>query len=181
MDDLARRQLASIAELVEVTGSAGVPVWLRGGWAMDFYLGAVTRPHVDVDWYCWHEDAHRLAALLLARGWRPDRRMPAERQLDLFAGDVEVSVAYLGRDDSGRPTVGTGPWAGTPLPAGMLDAPPGRIGSLTVPAISVAAQIEFKQMYPVWMPERPRRPKDAADLARLLAGPRRSGPRTPRP
>ncbi|MGW3606099.1 hypothetical protein [Micromonospora sp. NPDC005161] len=51
----------------------------------------------------------------------------------------------------------------------MLDAPAGRIGALTVPTISVSAQIEFKQMYPIWMPERPRRPKDADDLARLRA------------
>ncbi|WP_263643351.1 hypothetical protein [Micromonospora aurantiaca (nom. illeg.)] len=35
--------------------------------------------------------------------------------------------------------------------------------------ISVAAQIEFKEMFPVWMPERQRRAKDAADLARLRA------------
>ncbi|WCN80624.1 nucleotidyltransferase domain-containing protein [Micromonospora sp. LH3U1] len=181
MDDLAHRQFASIAEVVAVTGTADIPVWLRGGWAMDFHLGTVTRPHVDVDWYCWREDADRLAALLLARGWRPDPRMPVELQLDLFIADVEVSFAYLGRDDAGRPTVGAGSWAGTPLPAGMLDAPPGRIGSLSVPTISVAAQIEFKQMYPVWMPERPRRPKDADDLVRLGAGPDRAGPRTPRP
>ncbi|MEH1168578.1 aminoglycoside adenylyltransferase [Micromonospora sp. CPCC 205539] len=169
MDDLAHRQLASIAEVLEVAGAAGVPVWLRGGWAMDFQLGAVTRPHLDVDWYCWRDDADRLAALLLARGWRVDPRMPMELQLDLFAGDVEVSFAYLGRDGAGRATVGAGSWAGTPLPAGMLDAPPGRIGSQTAPTISVAAQIEFKQMYPIWMPERPRRPKDADDLARLRA------------
>lgn len=181
VDELARRQLASIAEVVAVTGAAGVPVWLRGGWAMDFQLGAATRPHVDVDWYCWREDADRLATLLLSRGWRFDPRMPVDRQLDLFVGDVEVSFAYLGRDRTGRPTVGAGPWEGTPLPAGMLDASPGRIGPLVVPTISVAAQIEFKQMYPVWMPERPRRPKDADDLARLRAGPGRAGPRTPRP
>ncbi|SCE94756.1 2''-aminoglycoside nucleotidyltransferase [Micromonospora coriariae] len=169
MDELARRQLASIAEVIAVTGSAAIPVWLRGGWAMDFHLGSVTRPHVDVDWYCWRGDAERLATLLLARDWRPDPRMPVEQQLDLYAGDVEVSFAYLGRDRAGRPTVGAGSWAGTPLPAGMLDAPPGRIGALTVPTISVAAQIEFKQMYPIWMPERQRRPKDADDLARLRA------------
>ncbi|TNH31515.1 aminoglycoside adenylyltransferase [Micromonospora orduensis] len=149
MDELARRQVASIAEVVEVTGTAGMPVWLRGGWAMDFQLGAVTRPHLDVDWYCWRDDADRLAALLLARGWLPDPRMPVETQLDLVVGDVEVSFAYLGRDRAGRPTVGGGSWAGAPLPAGMLDAPSGRIGTLTVPTISVAAQIEFKQMYPV--------------------------------
>ncbi|MEU8184363.1 aminoglycoside adenylyltransferase [Micromonospora sp. NPDC049044] len=181
MDELARRQLASIAEVVAVAGAADIPVWLRGGWAMDFQLGVVTRPHVDVDWYCWRDDAGRLADLLLGRAWRSDPRMPVESQLDLFTADVEVSFAYLGRDSTGRPTVGAGPWAGTLLPAGMLDAPPGRFGPLTVPTISVAAQIEFKQMYPVWMPERPRRPKDADDLTRLLALPGRGCPRTPRP
>ncbi|MFE9205762.1 hypothetical protein [Micromonospora sp. NPDC007230] len=49
----------------------------------------------------------------------------------------------------------------------MLDARPGRIGPLAAPIISAAAQIEFKEMFPVWMPARPRRAKDAADLARL--------------
>ncbi|WP_433126989.1 nucleotidyltransferase domain-containing protein [Micromonospora sp. CA-240977] len=181
MDGFTRRQLATIAEVVAVTRSAGIPTWLRGGWAMDFQVGAVTRPHVDVDWYCWREDADRLATLLLALGWRLDPRMPVEVQLELFAGDVEVSIAYLGRNAAGGPTVGAGPWDGTPLPAGMLDAPPGRIGPLSVPTISVAAQIAFKQMYPVWMPERPRRPKDADDLTRLLALPGRGCPRTPRP
>jgi hypothetical protein len=37
------------------------------------------------------------------------------------------------------------------------------------PVISPAAQIEIKQMMPVWVPGRPRRPKDAADIARLRA------------
>ncbi|MCM0675730.1 aminoglycoside adenylyltransferase [Micromonospora phytophila] len=171
MDGLAGRQLESIGEVVRVAGAAGLGVWLRGGWAMDFHLGAVTRPHVDVDWYCWRADADRLAALLLGRGWRVDPRMPVDVQRDLVGPDgVEVSFAYLARDGAGRVTVGAGPWAGTPLPAGMLDGPPGRIGALTAPVISVAAQIEVKEMFPVWMPDRPRRPKDAEDLARLRAG-----------
>ncbi|MGW4499409.1 nucleotidyltransferase domain-containing protein [Micromonospora sp. NPDC004336] len=167
MDDLARRQLDSIAELTEAASAAGVEVWLRGGWAMDFLLGEVTRPHVDVDWYCWAADARRLAELLHARGWRPDPTMPVDLQLDLLRDGVEVSVAYLARDPAGRVVVGAGPWAGTALPDGMLAGPPGRIGPLTVPVISVAAQIEFKEMFPVWMPDRPRRAKDTADLARL--------------
>ncbi|MFC4145943.1 nucleotidyltransferase domain-containing protein [Micromonospora mangrovi] len=169
IDGLPGRQLAAIDEVVRVARAAGIAVWLRGGWAMDFHLGEVTRPHVDVDWYCWRADADRLAALLTARGWRPDPRMPVATQLDLLRDDVELSVAYLDRDAAGRVVVGAGPWTGTPLPDGMLDAPPGRIGALTAPVIAVAAQIEFKEMFPVWMPERPRRPKDTTDLARLRA------------
>ncbi|TDC28959.1 aminoglycoside adenylyltransferase [Micromonospora sp. 15K316] len=169
MDGLTERQLASVDEVVEVAAAVGVEVWLRGGWAMDFHLGRVTRPHVDVDWYCWRADVERLASSLIGRGWRPDLRMPVGVQLDLFRGDVEVSFAYLARDAAGRVKVGAGPWAGTPLPAGMLDGPPGRIGPHTAPVISVAAQIEFKEMFPVWMPEHPRRPKDADDVARLRA------------
>jgi hypothetical protein len=165
-----------IAEVVAITDDLGIEVWLRGGWAMDFRLGEVTRPHVDVDWYCWRRDAGRLAALLGGHGWRPDPRMPVETQLDLLRDDVELSFAYLDRDAAGRVVVGAGPWAGTPLPEGMLDAPQGRIGSLSAPAISLAAQIEFKEMYPVWMPDRPRRPKDTADLVRLRAS-RDAGPR----
>lgn len=33
--------------------------------------------------------------------------------------------------------------------------------------ISPEAQIEIKEMMPVWVPERPRRPKDRDDLALL--------------
>ncbi|MFF5175491.1 nucleotidyltransferase domain-containing protein [Micromonospora sp. NPDC000089] len=169
IDERAARQLASIAQVLELTAPAGIPVWLRGGWAMDFCLGEVTRPHTDVDWYCWRADADRLAALLTGHGWAPDPRVPVETQLDLVRGDVEASFAYLDRDAAGRVVVGGGPWAGTPLPAGLLDGPESRIGALVAPVIGVAAQIEFKEMYPVWMPERPRRAKDAADLARLRA------------
>ncbi|WP_228986668.1 nucleotidyltransferase domain-containing protein [Micromonospora sp. DH13] len=174
-DGLAARQLAAIAETVTVARAVGVALWLRGGWAMDFALGEVTRPHVDVDWYCWRDDADRLAEALGARGWRVAPRLPVDVQLELVRDDVELSVAYLSRDAAGQVVVGAGPWAGTPLPAGMLDAPPGRIGDLAAPVVAVAAQIEFKEMFPVWMPDRPRRPKDAADLARLRARHRRPG------
>ncbi|MFG3696741.1 nucleotidyltransferase domain-containing protein [Micromonospora sp. NPDC047620] len=90
MDGLTGRQLDGIAELAGLASTAGVEVWLRGGWAMDFHLGEVTRPHVDVDWYCWRADAERLAGLLRAHGWRPDPRMPVHLQLDLVRDDVEV-------------------------------------------------------------------------------------------
>ncbi len=49
----------------------------------------------------------------------------------------------------------------------MLDWPPGRIGPARCPIISPHVQIESKEMWPVWVPGSPRRPKDAEDIVRL--------------
>ncbi|MFJ2781433.1 nucleotidyltransferase domain-containing protein [Kitasatospora sp. NPDC087315] len=45
----ADRQLAQIAETVGLARRLGVRVWLRGGWAMDFFLGELTRDHGGMD------------------------------------------------------------------------------------------------------------------------------------
>jgi Aminoglycoside-2''-adenylyltransferase len=117
----------------------GVQVWLRGGWAMDFFLGQVTRDHVDIDWEAWN-----------ARGQ-----------------DSKVTVAG-------------GLFAGEPWPDGMLDwLPAERIGSVQCRIISPAVQIECKEMMPVSVPGRPRRPKDAEDVARLRQALEELGRRRP--
>ena len=168
-DDMAKRQLRVIEEIVGAATRADIDVWLRGGWAMDFSLGQVTRPHVDVDWFCWLADAERLATTLRERGYADDQRVPPQLQLDLLKNKVEISFAYLARNDAGQVVVGAGPWTGAPFPDRMLDGSTGRLAGLTCPIISPAAQIELKQMYPVWMPERPRRLKDGEDVIQLRA------------
>jgi hypothetical protein len=149
--------------------ATGVEVWLRGGWAMDFYLGEVTREHVDVDWFAWASDAEPLTGALARLGFASGAGPPRDQQLEFVRDGVELSFALLARDDHGRIVVAGGPWAGEPWPAGMLDAPPGRIGEVECPIIDPRAQIEIKEMMPVWVPGMPRRPKDAADIARLRA------------
>lgn len=47
----AEHQVQLIAEIVALSGPLRAPVWLRGGWAVDFFLGQVTRDHVDIDWF----------------------------------------------------------------------------------------------------------------------------------
>lgn len=165
MDEVrVRRQLGMIAEV----RGLGVEVWLRGGWAMDFWLGEVTRDHEDVDWFAWARDAPVLRERLGALGYEDQRA--DDQQLDLVRDGEELSFALVTRDPAGRVVVAGGPWAGTPWPAGMLDeAEPGRLGGVECPVVSPAAQIEIKRMMPVWVPGRPRRPKDAEDVARLEA------------
>ena len=167
--DRASRQLGLISEVAAVAARLEVEVWLRGGWAMDFFLGEITRDHEDIDWFAWAADARRIEAALRERGFVPVDGPPAAQQLDLVRDGEESSFAWLARDDAGRVVVAGGPWAGQPWPAGMLDGPTGRLGHLRCRVISAAAQIEIKQMMPIWDPGRRRRPKDAEDIARLAA------------
>jgi len=67
--ELLLRQVAAVAEVVDVAIDLAVEVWLRGGWAMDFYLGGITRDHLDVDWFVWAGAMPGLVGELLRRGW----------------------------------------------------------------------------------------------------------------
>jgi hypothetical protein len=171
------RQLRLIGETVEITKALGVEVWLRGGWAMDFFIGEVTRDHEDIDWFAWAKDASALTDGLLRSGYEPRSGPPSDQQLDFCKQGVESSFALLGQGRFGRVVVAGGPWAGEMWPEGILDAFVGRIGALRCRIISPRAQIEIKQMMPVWVPGRPRRRKDAEDITLLEAALGKQGTR----
>jgi hypothetical protein len=180
-------QLRVIGEVVGVCDRAGVDLWLRGGWAMDFFLGEVTRPHRDIDFFCPASDADRLVVLLQGLGYHDeyaappadpapavrssevgDRRPAPGQQRDLVSPEgADVSFALFARDHDGCPTVAGGPYAGERWPADLLDGPIARLGDVRCRIAGPRAQIEIKQMMPVWVPGLPRREKDAADITRL--------------
>ncbi|WP_328623489.1 nucleotidyltransferase domain-containing protein [Streptomyces sp. NBC_00354] len=120
----ADQQLRLIAEIVQVAGALEVEVWLRGGWAMDFFLGEVTRDHEDIDWFAWTDNAGALAEGLLLHGYQPIPGPPPDLQLDFAKDGLDNSFTFLDRDMAGRVVVAGGPWAGAPWPEGMLDAGP---------------------------------------------------------
>ncbi len=70
------RQLTLIEELTSICHSLPIELWLRGGWAVDFFIGRVTREHEDIDLFIWATDAPALARELDRAGLRPkpDRR-----------------------------------------------------------------------------------------------------------
>jgi hypothetical protein len=80
-----QRQLRLIADTVAMSERIGVQIWLRGGWAMDFFLGRVTRDHADIDWAAWIEDAPALTAALHADGYQAITGPPPDQQLDVAA------------------------------------------------------------------------------------------------
>ena len=156
-----------IADTVRMSERLAVQIWLRGGWAMDFFLGHVTREHVDIDWMAWMDDAAAITAALHADGYQTVTGPPPDQQLDVVKDGEEMSFGWLAPRDDGQVTVAGGPYAGEPWPEGMLDWLPGHIGAVQCPIINPRVQIECKEMTPVWVPGRPRRPKDADDITRL--------------
>jgi|GEM_PF-4620527 len=166
-DALQAAQLQAIDTVDRLTRSFGGQAWLRGGWAMDFCLGHVTRSHTDVDIFIDEVVHRRTVDALIAQGWVLDDRLPVERQADLSRDGVELSLNPV-RQVEGVAVHGPGPWEGEPFPGDMLE----HAGRTTVQGveashISPMAQIEFKLMTPVWRPDLGVRTKDEADVALL--------------
>ena len=62
-------QLATMASLSSVLEQHGLDYWLFGGWAVDFWVGRVTRPHDDIDVAAWRGDYDRIKTCLEGAGW----------------------------------------------------------------------------------------------------------------
>ena len=58
-----------VVAIVDVLESAGVDVWLDGGWGVDALLEEQTRPHDDLDLVAALEDVPRLRELTAQRGY----------------------------------------------------------------------------------------------------------------
>jgi hypothetical protein len=77
---------------------------------------------------------------------------------------VKSSSAYLYRKSDG--TLGVeGPQSDWRFPANSFEDPPGRIGDLVLPAMSIEGMLAMKEQFPTLRNGRPLRDKDVADIA----------------
>jgi hypothetical protein len=166
----AGRQLALIEEFASLAEGAGVDCWLRGGWALDFLLGRITRPHEDIDLFVWASDASKLVAVLERYGYEEVGGPPPAQQRNLVKAGEELHVTLLERNAAGVVTAG-GRWADSPWPEGMLDGPVGRIGEVSCRVISAEAQLWAKEEVPKALghEQRDRDPGDLELLRRAVA------------
>ena len=67
----ARRQLDAIASLAHMFRERRIDAWLFGGWAVDFWVGRVSRAHDDVDLAVLLGDRAAIHDLILGAGWLP--------------------------------------------------------------------------------------------------------------
>lgn len=63
------RGLAALGSAASALDSAELEHWFFGGWAVDLWVGRLTRPHDDIDVLVWRRDEPRVHEALGAAGW----------------------------------------------------------------------------------------------------------------
>jgi lincosamide nucleotidyltransferase A/C/D/E len=93
----------ALVDLLRLFESAGIEVWLDGGWAVDALLGAQTRPHKDVDIILRVTDLRNLRAILAGRGFEMrDGGTESNFVLaDRFGLEVDVHAIVFDREGNG--------------------------------------------------------------------------------
>jgi hypothetical protein len=91
-----------LAELDALLDRSAFDYWLLGGWAVDFYVGAVTREHGDVDVAVWAHDAEAIGLLLQQTEWRHEPEPGEDGGTGYARTVVRVELTRLVRDEDGR-------------------------------------------------------------------------------
>ncbi len=162
----ANIQLALIALFSQICRAEWIEWWLRGGWAVDFFRGRLSRDHHDIDVFVWTRDGDRFVPALERSGFMEDRGLRSVCDRYLSKQDEELQIVLIDLGLNGDVSSADGPHKGwDPWPAGMLDGSYGQIGDLIVPIIGPDSQIRIKEMFGRWRPDLPPREYDATDIA----------------
>lgn len=161
------RQLSLLQEVLTLCETRVIPIWLRGGWAVDFALGQITREHEDIDFFALARDAERLVEAFEQAGFCPQEGPPPESQRDFTKDQESIQIGLVDLNEDGEAIVAGGPAKGLPWPSGMLGSHRGQIGEIVCLIVNPLVQIELKEQTPVWRPDLPHYPKHASDIARL--------------
>jgi hypothetical protein len=100
--DVETRQLSDIAEVGSLLDRAGLDYWLFGGWAVDFYVGKVTRGHGDIDLAVWLKDGPALSGLLATHGWQHAPRADENGGTGYERNEIRIELTFLVEGDCGE-------------------------------------------------------------------------------
>jgi predicted nucleotidyltransferase len=120
MTDKLSEQLDALRRVSRLLEHAGIDYWLFGGWAVDFYVGSVTRAHDDVDLFVWLQDVPQIADLLQRDGWRHAPLAGEDGGTGYERESVRLELTYLiqGNDETVAIPMSSGP---TVLDVGLKD------------------------------------------------------------
>jgi hypothetical protein len=161
----SREQLALLRAIAAILKRAKVRFWLRGGWALDFTLGRVTRLHGDIDLATWKRNRGLVQRLFTAHGLRTTRETASNVWFQRNGVEVAVDFIVKAEDDTIKVA---GFERGEPLfvDDSPLKGPPRVLDGIVCRVFSVEGLIRQIEMTPAWL-GRPPREKDIASLAAL--------------
>lgn len=135
-------QLQIINEVNRICEANEIPLWLRGGWAIDFLLGRITRSHEDIDLVSWVSNREVIEEALVGSGFE---RFPiSDRQTDFRKNGVDIQFLYMTLTD-GTITPHKLPewvWRADSLPPEMY-----RLNGISMRLVSPEQLLEEKQVY----------------------------------
>lgn len=99
-NNTSKVQLTILQEINEVCLSNNLNLWLRGGWAIDFILGRITRSHSDIDLVTWIQNREHLEQALVKAGFQ--KKIVSEFQTDFLKNNVDVSFVFVRLSDEGK-------------------------------------------------------------------------------
>lgn len=105
-DDIAfstKKQLDSIEEVFNKFDTENLEIYLCGGWAIDFLVGRVLRPHVDIDTFVWKKDKEKVRRVMKQLGFSvKDKERKFQNSRDGFQFDNDFVEALNDSFVSGR-------------------------------------------------------------------------------
>jgi hypothetical protein len=138
----AERQLSLLGEIAAALGAAGIPFWLRGGWALDFLLGRILRDHRDIDLVAHLADRDAIHDVLTSSGFVCNRELGGAL-IQFKKHGESIQFALVERGSSGE-LVSRG-FESSPWPDGALEGPVCELNGVRCRTFSPQALIEEKE------------------------------------
>ncbi len=154
IDKDTMRQFEILTQIDALLRPVGINFWLRGGWAIDFLLGYLTRSHSDIDIVVWNCDASQLRNFFEKAGFLFIRDTGV--QFDFSKSGQEVSIIFIAKNEEEVFVENIPDWIWLPE---ALTFPPQQLQGLLCNVISPEQLLEEKEGYQRGT-GRPQRPKD---------------------
>ncbi|MEH7613730.1 nucleotidyltransferase domain-containing protein [Gottfriedia acidiceleris] len=99
-NNLVEKQLKILNEINTICLKLTFQLWLRGGWAIDFLLGKVTREHSDIDLVAFIQYRDELEQAMVNVGFK--KIQVSMLQTDFIKDEVDVSFVFVRITDEGK-------------------------------------------------------------------------------
>ena len=163
MDSDTQVQLALLSELSALLDHARIRFWLRGGWALDFHAGRITRAHGDIDLVARPRQRSRIRKLFEEHGYRVVR-LADFASIHFSKRGQDVQLAFTWKGERARSlTPGREFW---PWPDDAFSNRRHALHGIACRAMSLACLLGEKETYERYS-GRPLREKDLVSIKLL--------------